>query len=352
MKAETFQRSFLLILVAVISFVFLWMIRSFLIPMFLAAIFSSLLRPLYLKIYLRTKKRESLSAGLSLLAFILLIMLPLFGFLGIVAKEAVNVTETVAPWVQEKINNKEEFHKTLQKFPGSTYIAPYSQKILDNVGSAVSGVGNFIFKGVSSLTAGTLFFFIDLGVMLYAMFFFLIDGPEILKKVLFYMPLQNRDENRLINGFRAMAWATIKSMFVIGAVQGVLAGVAFWVAGIPSSLFWGTVMAVLSMIPNVGAALVWVPGCIFLFIKGDSTAAILLFVWCAFVVGTADNFLKPILVGKDTEVPHLLILVSTLGGLSMLGLSGFILGPVLALLFVTIWDIYGVTFKDILPKID
>jgi predicted PurR-regulated permease PerM len=109
-------------------------------------------------------------------------------------------------------------------------------------------------------------------------------------------------------------------------------------------------MAVLSLIPNIGTALVWVPACIFLFIKGDSMSGVLLFLWCAVIVGTVDNFLKPILVGKDTKVPELLILVSTLGGVTMLGLSGFIMGPVLALLFLTIWDIYGDTFKSVLPK--
>jgi predicted PurR-regulated permease PerM len=104
------------------------------------------------------------------------------------------------------------------------------------------------------------------------------------------------------------------------------------------------------MIPNIGSALVWVPGCIFLFIKGEHVLGIILFLWCALVVGTADNFLRPILVGKGTKVPELMVLVSTLGGVAMMGLSGFILGPVLALLFLTIWDIYGVTFKDFLPK--
>jgi predicted PurR-regulated permease PerM len=109
-------------------------------------------------------------------------------------------------------------------------------------------------------------------------------------------------------------------------------------------------MAVLSVVPNVGSALIWVPACIYLFIKGDTTAATLVFLWCAVVVGSADNVLRPILVGKDTQMPELLVLLSTLGGLTMFGLEGFILGPGLALIFLTIWDIYGAVFKDVLPK--
>ena len=350
MKPETFQRAFLLLLVVAISIVFLWMIRYFLMPLLLAALFSSLARPLYLRLLSLTGGREKTSSGLALLILVLLIILPLFGFLVIFANQALSVTENVRPWIQEKLVNKEEFHRNLQHLPGSAIFAPYSEQIVSHVGAAISGLGNYIFQRASAFTTGTIIFFINVAVMLYAMFFFFIDGVAILRKILFYMPLHNRDEKRLLDGFRSMARATIKSLVIIGAVQGTLAGLAFWATGIPSALFWGTVMAVFSMIPNIGSALVWVPGCLFLVFKGDTTTGVLLFLWCALVVGTVDNFLRPILVGKDTKVPELLILVSTLGGLTMLGLSGFVMGPALALFFLTIWDIYGITFKDVLPK--
>lgn len=350
MKPEAFQRSFLLILVTIISIVFLWMIRFLLISLLLAALFSSLARPLYLRILSAIPGKEKICSGLTLLFLFLLIVIPLFGFMGIVANEAFHVTENVRPWIQEKLSNKEEFNRNLQRLPGSEYLASHSEQIISKVGEAVSSLGHFIIQRVSSFTTGTIVFFINIAVMFYAMFFFFIDGPTILDKILFYMPLQNRDEQRLLNGFRSMARATLKSLVIIGTIQGTLGGLAFWMVGIPSALFWGTVMAVLSMIPNIGSALVWVPGCLFLLLNGNTTAGLFLFIWGVLVVGTADNFLRPLLVGKDTKVPELLILVSTLGGLTMLGLSGFILGPVLALLFLTIWDIYGATFKNVLPK--
>ncbi len=297
-----------------------------------------------------TNGKQKTAAGLTLLALVFLIILPLFGFLGIVANQAVKVTETVSPWVKEKIDSKEELDRNLRKLPGARALAPYSDQIINKVGGWVSGLGNFILKSASAFTAGTVVFFVNFAVMLYAMFFFFIRGPAMLDKILYYMPLDHRDEQKLMEGFRSMARATIKSMVIIGAVQGTLAGAAFWAAGIPSALFWGTVMAVLSIIPNIGSALVWGPGCVYLFIKGDIAAGVLVFLWCAIVVGTADNLLKPILVGKDTEVPELLILISTLGGVTMLGISGFIVGPVLALLFLMIWEIYGAAFKNILPN--
>jgi predicted PurR-regulated permease PerM len=351
MKSETFQRGFLLLLVVFISSLFFWMIRSFLMTLLLAAIFSSLARPLYLRFTALTKNRKNLSSGLTLLVFVLIIILPLFGFLGIVASQAVKVTENARPWIQEKISNKDQLNDSLHKLPGFKYLTPYSEQIMEKVGGAVSGLGNFFIARASALTAGTLVFFLNFGIMLYAMFFFLIDGPAVLNRIFYYIPLQHKDEKRLVSGFRSMARATIKGLVIIGIVQGTLAGLALWAAGVPSALFWGTVMAVLSMIPNIGSALVWAPASIYLFIKGDMVAGGLVFAWCALVVGSVDNILRPILVGKDTQVPELLVLVSTLGGLTLWGLEGFILGPVLALLFLTIWDIYGVTFKDSLPHV-
>jgi len=145
--------------------------------------------------------------------------------------------------------------------------------------------------------------------------------------------------------------ATIKGTLLIGIIQGTLAGIGFWVAGIDGAAFWGTVMAVLSVVPGIGAALVWVPAVIYLFIVGHSLAATLLLAWCAAGVGTIDNMLRPKLVGKDAKMPDLLILLGTLGGLFFFGPIGFIIGPLVCGLFLTVWDIYGATFKDVLPPV-
>jgi predicted PurR-regulated permease PerM len=350
-SSEQFQRRFLLALVVVVTCVFLWMIRGFVGTLLFAAIFSSLLRPLYLRCKNLFKGRPAPASLLALLIFVVVVIVPLFGFIGLVAKEAVTVTQTVAPWVQENISSKQQLNEQLQRLPGYQYIAPYSDQVIQKLGDAISGVGNFIFHSASALTAGTFLFIVDFGIMLYAMFFFFIDGPAVLEKILYYFPLKHRDEKTLLEGFRSMARATIKGLVVIGIVQGAMEGVAFWIAGVPSALFWGTLMAVMSVIPNIGSALIWLPACVYLFIKGQTMAAVLMFLWCACVVGLVDNFMRPLLVGKDTQVHELIVLISTLGGISMLGLSGFILGPVLALLFLTIWEIYGMTFRDVLPDV-
>jgi predicted PurR-regulated permease PerM len=141
----------------------------------------------------------------------------------------------------------------------------------------------------------------------------------------------------------------MKGTAVIGLIQGTAAGIAFAVVGIPSAVFWGTVMTVLSIIPGIGTALVWVPAAVILAAQGLWIKAIGLTLFCGLVVGSVDNLLRPRLVGKDTEMHDLMILLSTLGGIVLFGLTGFIIGPIVAALFVTVWDMYGVFFKDLLP---
>lgn len=133
---------------------------------------------------------------------------------------------------------------------------------------------------------------------------------------------------------------------VIGVIQGTLGGIGFAVAGIEAAVFWGAIMAVLSVLPGIGATLVWAPAVIYLLLSGETFAGLGLLLWSAGVVGTIDNFLRPMLVGRDTEMPDLLILLSTLGGLALFGASGLVLGPILAALFMTVLAIYSRVFAD------
>jgi predicted PurR-regulated permease PerM len=230
-------------------------------------------------------------------------------------------------------------------------IAPYRDQVFQKAGEVVSSVGGFLVSSLAATTRGTVIFIFMLFVMLYAMYFFLLDGRKVLDKILYYMPLTAKDENRMVERFVSVTRATVKGTLIIGIVQGTLAGLAFWVAGANAAVFWGTIMAVLSIIPGVGAALVWVPAVIYLAVSGHMGAAIGLFIWCAGLVGTVDNVLRPWLVGKDTKMPDLLILVSTLGGIVLFGALGVIIGPIIAALFITVWDIYGTTFEEILPPV-
>jgi predicted PurR-regulated permease PerM len=159
------------------------------------------------------------------------------------------------------------------------------------------------------------------------------------------------EEEQLLERFVSVTRATLRGSLLIGFIQGSLAGVAFVVAGVPGAAFWGAIMVVLSILPAIGSAIVWVPTVIYLYAQGESATATGLLIWCATVVGTVDNFLRPWLVGRDAKMSDLLILLSTLGGIGLFGALGFIIGPVVAALFVTVWHIYGEAFSGWLPDV-
>jgi len=351
MDRHVIQKSFLFALVVFISVVFLFMIRPFLMGLLLAGIFSALAHPLYRRLCRWLGGRQTLASAVTLLIVIFVVLLPLTGFLGIVTAQAVKVGQSVTPWVQKQLATPATFSERLGHLPFYEYVAPYRETILQKAGELVGSASRFLINGLQAATMGTVNFVLMLFLLLYAMFFFLVDGDKLLEKILFYMPLEDADERRLLNKFTSVTRATVKGTAAVGVVQGGLAGIAFSVVGIPSAVFWGTVMTVLSIIPGIGTALVWGPAAILLAAQGHWGKAIGIAMFCGVLVGSADNFLRPRLVGKDTEMHDLMILFSTLGGIAMFGIIGFIIGPIVAALFVTIWEIYGVAFKDALPQV-
>ncbi|HKP05484.1 MAG TPA: AI-2E family transporter [Chthoniobacterales bacterium] len=349
-----FRTAFVLILVLAVSALFIAVIWPFVKPLLLAGLLASLCRPLYTWILGLVRGRRSLAAILTLFLLFLLVAGPLSAFVGVVVSQAVTVSEHAIPWIQGHFGAASTFNLhdwLVQRFPSLAPHVPDQAQLLEAIGRAVKAIGAFLVAGATQFTAGTAGVLLDLFVMTYAMFFFFRDGSKIVDKIFYYMPLEHDDEVLLLERLRSVTRATIKGTLVIGVIQGTLAGFAFWVAGIDGAAFWGTVMTVLSIVPGIGAALVWVPAVIYLYIAGQPLAATLLLIWCAVVVGTIDNLLRPILVGKDAKMPDLLILVGTLGGLFFFGAIGFIVGPIVCGLFLTIWEIYGVTFKSILPPV-
>ncbi len=208
-----------------------------------------------------------------------------------------------------------------------------------------------LFNTISSFTYSAVNDLFMLFIFLYAMFFFLRDGKQFLAQFLSYLPLTQTDQNRLLGKFISVTRATIKGTMVVGAVQGSLAGFALHFAGIDSALFWGTIMSVLSVLPVLGSALVWIPAVIYLAATGQYPQAIGVLLFCTLVVGQIDNILRPMLIGRDTQMPELLIFFGTLGGIGLFGVFGFILGPIVAALFMTVWEMYGETFSDYLSEI-
>ena len=349
MQTSTATKAFLLLLVGVITLTFMTMIKPFIMAVLLAGIFSSLAQPVFRRIATRFGGRRSPASIVTILLIVLVIILPLGFLLGVVTGEAIKVGESVSPWVQDKISHPDKVVVWLQNLPYYDKIAPYEDDILTRAGQMVGILSKFLINSLSNATTGTVHFLFMLMIMLYSMYFFLIDGGKLIDLILYYLPLEDGEERRLLDKFSSVTRATLKGTAVIGILQGGLAGAAFAVVGIPSAIFWGTLMTVLSVIPGIGTALIWVPAAAILFAGGHVAKAIGLTIFCGLVVGSIDNVVRPRLVGKDTQMPDLLILLGTLGGIMMFGVLGLILGPIVAALFVTIWEMYGVVFRDVLP---
>ncbi len=352
LNGARFRAIFVLVLVLAIAALFLAVVWPFLQALLVGAMFAGLCHPIYRWMLRLFRGRESLASIVTLLILFLIIVGPLLSILGVVVKQAINVSNHAQPWLQTHFTTANTFdaHEWLVKrFPVVADFVPSQEEIVNGFGTATKAAGTFLAASAASVTAKTAGFFLNLFVMIYAMFFFLKDGRAILEKVFYYMPLGHDDEVRMLDRFVSVTRATIKGTLLIGLIQGVLAGTAFYFAGIDGAAFWGTIMVILSVIPGIGAALVWFPAVIYLYIMGQTVAATCLLLWCAAVVGTIDNVLRPTLVGKDAEMPDLLILIGTLGGLFLFGPIGFVVGPIVCGLFLTALDIYGTTFKDILP---
>ncbi len=226
--------------------------------------------------------------------------------------------------------------------------AGYVEQGLARIGAVSGAIGQFVLTQFSGAAAGAAGFLLQLFVALYAMFFFLLGGRKLFEDLMYFLPVAPEARDQLIDRFALSAKAVIKGTFLIGLIQGALGGIALWAAGIPGAIFWAAVMAVLSVLPGVGTTLVWIPVAIYLFATGSTVTGVLYVLWNAGVVGSIDNVLRPRLVGKDIQLPDLMILLGTLGGLKIFGAAGLVVGPIVAALFVTIWQIYGVVFADYL----
>ena len=211
------------------------------------------------------------------------------------------------------------------------------RKLVDALGRSSQALTSRAF----SIGQNTLEVVVDLFVMLYLLFFLLRDGKTLADQAARAVPLKPPHTRRLLTEFATVVRATVKGNVVVALIQGALGGLAFWVLGISSALLWGTVMALLSLLPAIGAAMVWAPVALYLLATGSIWPAVGLTLWGVLVIGLIDNVLRPILVGKETRMPDYLVLIATLGGLSVFGLNGFVLGPVIAALFIATWDIFS-----------
>ncbi|WP_295383849.1 AI-2E family transporter [uncultured Thiodictyon sp.] len=352
MHQETISKWMVLLLTLGISALFLAMIQPFLMALFLAGVGSALAQPLFLRLTTLFHGRRALASLTSLTLMTLVVLIPLALLVGVLISQAQDVGQFATVWVQETLAQPNEFIRLLHRIPFYDQLAPHWGKIAQQAGTATSAVSKVAMEGLSSFTLGTVNFVFMVFVFLYSLYFLQMDGEQLVDQCLDYLPLKTHDERALLENFMSVTRATLRGSLLIGLLQGSLAGIAFAVAGIPNAVFWGSVMVVLSTIPQVGSALIWLPATGILIMQGHTVTGLTLAAFCGLLVGSLDNVLRPILVGKDTKMHELMIFLSTLGGLFMFGFPGIFIGPVIGSLLVSIWAIYGIAFAAPLRAVD
>lgn len=336
MQTKIIERYFFFgLLLATLLFTFL-IFRPFWIVLVLGISFSIVLYPIYEWLNYR-KLPGWLSSLLTVFLFTLVLCGPLLGIGAIVFNQSENAYYLVlsggsAGPFMDSINN------TVNKILPGDVVFDINKKATDFI--------YYISNNIANIFRTTISAFFSFILMLLIIFYFLKDGAKWKENIIIFSPLGDKDDKKIITRLAQAVNAVIKGYLLIALVQGILMGLGLWIFNIPNPALWGVVAAVMSLIPTFGTALVSVPAIIFLFVTENTVSAIGLLVWAVVVVGMVDNFLSPLIVGKKINIPSLLILFSVLGGISLLGPVGILVGPLTVSLLYTLISIYRNEFKQ------
>lgn len=337
------SKSFILLLVLV-SVGFIWLLLPFYSAVFWGTILALIFQPMQRFLEVRFSRRRSLAALVSLLIIVLMVIFPVALLAAALVQEGASIYQRInsgslnfGGYLEQVINALPAFARDLLVRFGLSDISSVKERITD-----VAAVGSqFLATKAFSIGQNTFQALVSFAIMLYLLFFLLRDGRSVAASIRRAIPLDEMYKQHLISKFTTVVKATVKGNIAVAVVQGMLGGFIFWVLGLQGALLWGVLMAVLSLLPAVGASLIWGPVAIYFLATGAVWQAVVLTVFGALVIGLADNVLRPTLVGKDTKLPDYVILISTLGGLALFGLNGFVIGPLIAALFIAAWSLYA-----------
>ncbi|XYJ11066.1 AI-2E family transporter [Telluria sp. B2] len=344
MNQFTIQQKFFLLLLTVVSIGFGWILLPYSGAVFWGMVLAILFAPLYRRLLRATGQRPTAAALLTLLSIVVMVILPLSLITASLVQQAVGIYANVG---SGQINFGAYFQQVIHVLPDwlvgllerfqLTDLDSLQQKLADGAAQ----VSQFFARHAINVGRNTFDFLVSLTIMLYLLFFLLRDGQSLANRIKRAVPLSRMYKQRLFDNFITVIRATVKGNVLVAIVQGTLGGLIFWFLDVQAALLWGVVMAFLSLLPAVGAAIVWAPVAIYFLVTGAIWQGVVLIAFGVLVIGLVDNILRPILVGKDTKMPDYLVLLSTLGGMALFGLNGFVIGPVIAALFIAAWDLFA-----------
>lgn len=342
------QRSFLLLLVAVsIAFAaILWPLYE---AIFWGVALAILFKPLHRRLLQRMPNKPNLAALSTLLLCLVVVILPMTLIGASLAQEATHIYDRMR---SGQLNFGSYFQQVIAALPAwavnlldrmeLTSVAAIQHKL----STAAVQASQIIATRALDIGQNTFQFLVSFGIMLYLLFFLLRDGSALAARIRHAIPLDEEHKHSLSSKFTTVIRATLKGNIMVAATQGLLGGLIFWALGIQGPVLWGVLMAFLSLLPAVGAGLIWGPVAVYFLATGAVWQAVVLTAFGVGVIGLVDNILRPILVGKDTKMPDYVVLISTLGGMALFGLNGFMIGPVIAALFMSAWDLFAPPEKD------
>ncbi|WP_336346316.1 AI-2E family transporter [Pseudomonas monsensis] len=343
MNQKNLQFKSLTVLLLLVTVAFIWILLPFYGAVFWAVILGILFAPMQRRLQQKFGWQRNLTALCTLGICLIIAILPVIILSVLLVQEGATLYNNIE-------SGQLDIGAYLAQFKHS--LPPYFQHLLDRFGMGeLNGLREKIVKvsmqgsqvlatQAFSFGQGTFEFVVSFGIMLYLLFFFLRDGAELVRKVRTAVPLEESHKRRLQLKFNRVVRATVKGNLVVAVTQGALGGAIFWFLDIPSALLWAVLMGFLSLLPAVGAGIVWAPVAVYFLLSGMIWQGVVLALFGVFVIGLVDNVLRPILVGKDTRMPDYLILISTLGGLAVFGLNGFVIGPLIAALFMSSWALF------------
>ncbi|MBI2038122.1 MAG: AI-2E family transporter [Candidatus Magasanikbacteria bacterium] len=344
MKFSKFKNLVFFTALAVVTLVFLYVIRPFFYPIFWSAIIAGIFYPIFKKINSKIKY-PNISSLITIIIFLVSIIIPITILSSLVLKETLNLYNSLSGNRGPIVSTVSNIFTWVKNNPVTDKLNINEQQVTDRLTELAKTATDFIFTAVKNLTQNSVTFLIMFIVMLYTLFFFLKDGEKFLKKLSHLSPLGEKHEIIMYKKFTSTARAVLKGTLIVGAVQGFLTGVLFYIVGIEGVLIWAIIGTLFSIVPGLGSYVVWLPAALIMFILGNFWQGMIIVLVGALLISTIDNFIRPILVGKDTQMHPLLILFSTLGGLVIFGVSGFIIGPIITALLLSLWEMYEQYFS-------
>ena len=340
---NTTNRIFLLLLfcVSIGFFAILW---PFMGAVFWAVVLAILFQPIYRYFCGKLIGRPNLATFLTLLICLVIVIFPIVLIIISLIQETTTIYGHMSSGQLDFGNYFQQINAAMPYWMGQLldrFHLTTASEIQERLSTLAGEAAKLVAGKAVELGGNTLGFVVSFGIMLYLLYFFLRDGVSLAHRVRDAIPMERKHKQELAEKFATVIRATVKGNLVVAAAQGALGGAIFWVMGIQGPVLWGVLMAFLSLLPAVGASLIWGPVAIYYMATGDIVKGTILTAYGVVVIGLVDNILRPILVGKDTKLPDYMVLISTLGGMSLFGLTGFVMGPVIAALFIACWDIYS-----------